>query len=153
MDDRGLTPVVSETLVIGLVLLYIGLLTAVLYGSVIPEYQTTTGAEISDRVLATATERVEQDVTESYRLDVRSSVELPSTINDRAYSLRAENRTLMLEHPHPEIGGQARPELPESVRAINGSWRSHAPLLIRVVGDETGYRITIEEGNDATEHE
>lgn len=152
MDDRGLTPVVSETLVIGLVLLYIGLLTAVLYGSVIPEYQTTTGVEIGDRVLATATDRVEQDATESYRLDVRSSVELPSTINDRAYSLRAENRTLVLEHPHPEIGGRARPALPESVRAINGSWRSHAPLLIRVVGDETGYRITIEEDNDATQH-
>ncbi len=152
MDDRGLTPVVSETLVIGLVLLYIGLLTVVLYGSVIPEYQTTTGAEIGDRVLATATDRVEQDATESYRLDVRSSVELPSTINDRAYSLRAENRTLVLEHPHPEIGGRARPALPESVRAINGNWRSHAPLLIRVVGDETGYRITIEEDNDATQH-
>lgn len=151
MDDRGLTPVVSEALVIGLVLLYIGLLTALLYGSVIPAYQTTSGAEVGDRVLTTVTERVEQDVTPSYRLDARSRIELPSTINDRAYSIRAINRTLVLEHPHPKIGGRTRPAQPESVSAIDGSWRSHTPLIIRTVGNETGYRITIEDGNDATE--
>lgn len=151
MDDRGLTPVVSEALVIGLVLLYIGLLTALLYGSVIPTYQTASGAEIGDRVLTTATERVEQEIHPSYRLDARSRVDLPSTINDRAYSIRATNRTLVLEHPHPEIGGRTRPALPGSVSAINGSWRSHTPLIIRIMGNETGYRITIEDGNDATE--
>lgn len=150
MDDRGLTPVVSETLLIGLVLLYIGLLTAVLYGSVIPAYQTTSGAAVGDRVLATATEHVQQGVTPTHRLDARISIDLPATINNRAYSLRTANRTLVLDHPHPEIGGRARLALPESVRAINGSWRSHAPLAIRVVGNETGYRIRID--NDATEH-
>lgn len=151
MDDRGLTPVVSETLVIGLVLLYIGLLTAVLYGSVIPEYQTATGTEIGDRVLVTATERIQQGVAPSHRLNARISIDLPSTINNRAYSLRAANRTLILEHPHPEIGGRSRLAVPDSVSAINGRWRSHTPLIIRVVGNETGYRITIDGDNDATE--
>lgn len=151
MDDRGLTPVVSEILLIGLVLLYIGLLTAVLYGSVIPGYQTTSGAQVGDRVLATATEHVQQGVSPAYRLEARISIDLPTTINNRAYSIRAANRTLVLEHPHPEIGGRSRLALPESVRAVNGSWRSHTPLVVRVMGNETGYQITIDDGNDATE--
>ncbi|UPM43581.1 DUF7266 family protein [Halocatena salina] len=150
MDDRGLTPVVSEALLIGLVLLYIGLVTAVLYGNVIPEYQTTSGAEMGDRILATATEHVQRGVFPSYRLDARISIDLPETINNRAYSIRTANRTLILEHPHPEIGGHARPAVSESIRSIDGSWRSHTPLSVRVVGNETGYRITIAEGNVTT---
>ncbi|RRJ29183.1 DUF7266 family protein [Halocatena pleomorpha] len=151
MDNRGLTPVVSEVLLIGLVLLYIGLVTAVLYGSAIPEYQATSGAEMGDRVLATATEHVQQSVFPSYRLDARSSIALPETINNQAYSLRTANRTLILEHPHPEIGGRARLAVPSSVHSIEGQWRSHTPLSVRAVGNETGYRITIAASSEAND--
>lgn len=149
MDNRGLTPVVSETLVIGLVLVYIGMVTAVLYGGVLPEYRTASGEELGDRVLATATERVQQGVTPAYRLNARIRVELPETINNNMYSIRATNRTLVLDHPHPRIGGQARLALAASVWDIEGHWRSHTPLVIRVVGNRTGYRIMISEGENA----
>lgn len=151
MDNRGVTPVVSETLVIGLVLVYIGLVTAVLYASVLPEYRAASGDELGDRVLTTATERVQQGVTPAaYRLNARISLELPETIHGRTYSIGVTNRTLVLDHPHPKIGGRARLSLPLSVREISGHWVSHTPLVVRIVGDRHGYRITIGEGHDGT---
>lgn len=144
MDNRGLTPIISKALEIGIVLLYIGVLTTVLYGSVIPEYRTATADEIDDRVIATAAERVQQTVPPPTRhLDARFTVELPATIRDRMYSIRASNRSLILHHPHPNIGGRVPLALPKTVSKIEGKWQSHGPLVIRIVSEESGYVIKI----------
>jgi hypothetical protein len=142
--NRGLTPVVSKTLAIGIVILYIGMLTAVLYGGVIPEYRTATGSEMGDRVLATAAERVQQSVPPAvWYVTARSRVELPPTIRGQAYSIRASNRSLVLEHPHPNIGGSVPLVLPSTVHRVEGEWHSHSSLVIRVVSSESGLIIEL----------
>lgn len=142
--NRGLTPVVGKTLAIGIVVIYIGLLTAVFYGGVIPEYRTATGEEIGDRVLATASERVQQAVPSSvWYIDARFRVELPPTIRGQTYSIRASNRSLVLEHPHPSIGGRVPLALPNTVSHIEGEWQSHESLVIRVSTD-SGIVIELE---------
>lgn len=150
MDNRGLTPVVGKALGVGIVLLYIGILTTVLYGSVIPEYRTATADEIGERALATAAERVQQSVPPPTRyLDARFSVELPATIRDRTYSLRVSNRSLILDHPHSTVGGRVPLALPGTVSNIEGTWHSHDPLIIRIEGGDSGYSITL----NSEEHE
>lgn len=150
MDNRGLTPVVGKALAIGIVLLYIGVLTTVLYGSVIPEYRTATADDLGDRVLTTAAERVQQSVPPPTRhMNARFSVELPATIRDRTYSLRISNRSLVLDHPHSTVGGRVPLALPRTVSKIEGTWHSHDPLIIRIEGGDSGYSITV---NNA-EHE
>lgn len=145
MDNRGLTPVVGKTLAIGIVVLYIGLLTAVFYGGVIPEYRAMAGNEIGDRVLATATERVQQAVPPPvWRVDARFRVELPPTIHGQTYSIRASNRSLILEHPHPDIGGRAPLALPNTVSRVEGEWQSHTSLIIHVVSTDSGFVIELE---------
>lgn len=144
MDNRGLTPVISKALSIGIVVLYIGILTTVLYGSVIPEYRMATANEVSDRTLATAAERVQQAVPPPTRhIDARFSLELPGTIRDQAYSLQAANRSLVLNHPHPNIGGRVPLVLPRTVIGIEGKWQSHETLIIRVEGTNSRYIIKL----------
>lgn len=143
--DRGLTPVVGKTLAVGIVVLYIGLLTAVFYGGVIPEYRTATGDEIGDRVLATASQRVQQAVPPPvWHVDARSHVELPPTIRGQTYSIRATNRSLVLEHPHPSIGGRTPLALPNTVSRVEGEWQSHESLVIHTVSTDTGAVIELE---------
>jgi hypothetical protein len=145
VDNRGLTPVVGKTLAIGIVVLYIGLLTAVFYGGVIPEYRTTTGDEVGGRVLATAAERVQQAVPSPvWHVDARFRVELPPTIRGRAYSIRASNRSLVLEHPHPSIGGRTPLALPDTVSRVEGEWQSHESLVIHAVSTDNGIVIELE---------
>jgi hypothetical protein len=142
--NRGLTPVVSKTLAIGIVILYIGMLTAVLYGGVIPESRTATGSEMGDRVLATAAERVQQSVPPRvWHVTARFRVELPPTIRGQAYSIRTSNRSLVLEHPHPSIGGSVPLLLPDTVRRVEGEWHSHSSLVIQVVSSDSGLIIEL----------
>lgn len=145
--DRGLTPVVGKTLAIGIVVLYIGMMTTVLYGGVIPGYRTATGDEIGDRVLATAAERIQQSVPpQTWHVNALFRVELPSTIRGRSYSIRvsSSNRSLVLEHPNPSIGGRVPLALPRTVSRIEGEWHSHESLVIRVNSSDSGLVVRLE---------
>lgn len=145
MDNRGVTPVVGKSLEITIVLLYIGLLTAVLFGNVVPSYSAATGEEIGDRVLTTATERIRHAVppkTEHVR--ARYGIELPVTIRGKGYSIRAtRNGTLVLDHPDPAIDGHARLSV-LGVSQFDGEWHSHEELTIHVQSGDDGILVTLE---------
>jgi len=129
--DRAVAPVAGKVLEIGLVVLFVGLLTTTLYGGVVPGYRTEAGDRVGERALAAAAERVGDAVpstARSARATVR--VDLPDTLRGSAYAVRVDGRTLVLDHPHPGIGARARLALPPRVVRVEGSWRSDRPAAV-----------------------
>ena len=116
MADRAVAPVVGKALEVGLVVLYVGLLTSALYGHAVPGYRSTAGDAMGDRALSTASHRVQQAVPpDARRVDTRMRVDLPKTIRGRRYEVRAVNRSLVLDHPHRAVGGRQRLALPAPI--------------------------------------
>lgn len=148
-EDRALAPVVSKALEAGIVVLYVGLLVAALYGNVVPGYRTAAGEEVGERALAAATERVQQAVPPAARgIDARYRVDLPRTIRGRGYRIRADGRALVLEHPHPAVGGEAELALPRRVTRVEGGWSSREPAVVRVVDAPGGLLVRLETGGE-----
>ncbi|WP_254273519.1 DUF7266 family protein [Haloarcula marina] len=146
MDNRGLSTVIEKTLALGVVLLYITLLTTTLYGGAVPAFRGAVGAELGERTLAEATARVEQAVPpvgESVTASVR--VDLPATIAGSGYEVRVAGSALVLDHPDEEIGGRARPILSGRVDRLSGSWDSGAETVVVVTEGADGLRVRLEE--------
>lgn len=143
--DRGTAPVVGKALEAGVLVLLVALLTTSMFGSVVPEYRTAAGAELADRTLAGAAERVERAVPgDAPRvLDRRVRVDLPGTIRGRGYAVRATGTALVLDHPTEGVGGRVGLALPDGVRAT-GSWRSSEGAVVRVWGDSGGIQVRLE---------
>ncbi|WP_134669410.1 DUF7266 family protein [Halorussus marinus] len=145
--DRGVSPVVGKALEASIVVLYVSLLGATLYGGLVPEYRTAAGAEVGDRVLSQSTQRVQQAVPPTARaVETRVRVALPATIRGRGYSIRAQNRTLVLDHPRDGVGGRARLALPAAVESVTGNWSSGEPAVVAVRGDADGLTVALESG-------
>jgi len=146
VDNRGLTTVVEKLLSLSVVVLYITLLTTVLYGGAVPEYRGAVGAELGDRVLSEATANVERAVPPSSRsAAVTRRVELPATIDGAAYRIRANGTHLRLVHPDEGIGGRARPVLPDRVGTVTGEWESGAETVVSVTGGRGNLTVRLEE--------
>lgn len=144
-DQRAMTPVVSKTLAIGIALLYVGTMTTLLFGSVVPGYQTATGEELADRTLAAATGEIEQSVTAADgRVDRTTTVDLPERIDESQYSLELTDDRLTLDHPDQHIGGETRLSLPPNLAIENGTWQSGNELRIRIIGSPDNRTLTIE---------
>ena len=108
--DRAVTPSVGKALEGGIVVLFVGLLTTMLLGGLVPDYRAATGAELGDRVLATASQEVERAVPPTARaVDARRSVDLPSSIAGEGYKIRTDGRWLVLDHPDPASARSAPP--------------------------------------------
>ncbi|GCF14333.1 hypothetical protein Harman_22680 [Haloarcula mannanilytica] len=145
MDNRALSTVVEKLLSMGLVLLYIGLVTTTLYGGTVPAYQSAVGAELGDRTLAEATARVEQAIPPDGRtVSTTVRVSLPATIDGTGYSIRADGDALVLDHPDPEIGGWSQLVLPDRVNALEGEWQSGSPTVVTVSGTRGRVTVTLE---------
>lgn len=147
MDNRGATPVVGKLLAAGLAVLYIASISGLLVGGIVPEYRTTTGEELGERVLATAADHVEQarpatDGTATARV----AVDLPATIRDTQYRLELRNRTLHLEHPDDGLDARTHLALPSSVTVTNGTWHSGDTLVVRVRGPAANRTLSLEDG-------
>lgn len=148
MDRRGATTVVAKLLTFGIVLLYVGGLTAILFGGAVPDYREAAGAELGDRILATATDRVEGAIPPDGRfVEATRTVDLPATIEGSGYTVAVDGRSLALEHPEDTIGGSARLALPERVASIDGSWQSGAETMVRVERESSGLAIRLVEGD------
>jgi hypothetical protein len=142
MDNRALSTVVEKLLSMGLVLLYIGLVTTTLYGGTVPAYQSAVGAELGERTLAEAAARIEQAVPPAARtVSATVRVSLPATIDGAGYSIRTDGDDLVLDHPDSEIGGRTRPMLPDRVDTFEGEWQSGGPTVVVVSG--TRGRVTV----------
>lgn len=144
-DDRAVSPVVGKTLELGIVVLFVGLLTTTLYGGIVPDYRTTAGAEVADRTLVTAAERIEASVPpNATAVHSERRIDLPSTIRGEQYELRPSNGTLALEHPRPEVSARIPLALPDTVVAVKGTWQSGGTLLVVVNETERGLVVELE---------
>ncbi|WP_132057079.1 DUF7266 family protein [Halorussus amylolyticus] len=150
---RGVSPVVGKALEASIVVLYISVLGATLYGGVVPDYRTAAGAEVGERVLSQSAQRVQQAVPGVARsaatrtgVEARTEVSLPETLRGRAYSIRADNRTLVLDHPRDDVGGRVRLALPQTVESVEGEWSSRDSALVVVRSAPEGLTVELESG-------
>lgn len=145
MADRAMTPVVSKTLTISIVVLYIAGTTTILLGGVVPEYRSNAGAELGDRVLATAGESIEQSVPEANgSVEANRTVDLPPRIRDKQYELELVGSRLRLRHPDERIGDTLSLSLPPGTNVDTATWRSGSDLEIRVSGPADNRTLTIQ---------
>lgn len=144
--DRGLAPVVGKSLELGLLVLYVALLTTTLYAGVVPDYRTAAADEVNDRTLARAGDAVERSVpppATAVEREVR--IDLPETIRGANYRIRAAtNATLVLDHPERELTERTRLSLPDRVVAVDGVWRSGGRTLVVVRGGQRELSIALE---------
>lgn len=146
-DDRGVTPSVGKTLELGIVVLFVGLLTTALLGNVVPGYRTAAGAEVGDRVLATAGQEIERAIPPTARdVTVQRTVELPSTVAGSAYALRIDGRSLVLDHPLDAVSDRLRLSLPARVDRIEGRSQSGTRTVVAVRGDSDGLIVELGDG-------
>jgi hypothetical protein len=141
------TPVVGKSLEAVIVVLYIAALTTTLYGGAVPEYQTTAAEEVGDRTLSKASHGVQQAVPTSGAVrEAEVRVSLPDRIRGEPYRIRTDGESLVLDHPHTDVGGRARLSLPDSVVTVSGIWRGDAATVVVVDRVEDGIAIRLEEG-------
>ena len=147
LDERGVAPAVGKTLEIGIVVLFVGALTASLLGGVVPDYRTATGAEVGERVLATTGQEVERAVPPTTRnVSVRRTVELPAQIAGSGYTIRVDGRSLVLDHPDPAIAGRLRLSLPSTVDRVEGRVDAGGQILVTISGDSSGLVVELTDG-------
>lgn len=149
--DRAVTPVTGKLFEIGIVVLFVAMLSATLYGGVLPEYRTATAVELGDRTLATASNGIETSVpvvdsgtdrTTVHRVAVETRIDLPATIRGQPYRIRTDGQSILLDHPHHAVGGRREPAMPAPVTTIDGEWRSGGTLL--VIARQTDDGVTLE---------
>lgn len=147
LDDRAVTPAVGKTLEIGIVVLFVGLLTTALLGNVVPDYRTAAGAEVGDRVLTSAGQEIERAIPPTAReVSARRTIDLPSTVAGSAYALWIDGRTLVLDHPMDAVSGRLRLSLPTRVDRIEGRSQSGARTVVAVRGDSDGLVVELRDG-------
>jgi hypothetical protein len=146
---RGVSPVVGKALEISVVVLYIGLLSTTLYGGVVPDFRSAAGDELADRTLAGATQEVEDAVPPgtATAVDVRRQVELPRTIRGEPYHVRVDGRTLVLDHPDPNVGVETTLAVPTAVVRVEGSWSSTAEAFVVVELTDAGLVVRLARGD------
>lgn len=146
--DRAVTPVVEKVITIGLVVLFVGGTTTALFGGAVPTYRDAVGDELGERILATATERVESAVPPN-GTDVtsRTRVDLPESIRGSPYGITAAGSDLLLEHASESVGERSRPALPTHVEDIEGEWRSGTALVVTVREGDDGLVVELAGGD------
>ena len=144
-DDRATSAVVGKALEAALVVLYVGVLASALFGGAVPEYRTAAGAEVGERVLAEASTRVQQAVpANATAVSARTRVDLPRTIRGRSYDIRADGRSLVLDHPDPAVARSTPLALPETVETVSGNWSSRERAVVVVEREGDGLVVRLE---------
>lgn len=147
-DDRATSTVVGKALEAALVVLFIGLLASTLYGSVVPNYRTAAATEIGERVLAKSAQRIQQAVpANASTVEAHQQVELPRTIERRAYRIRANGTVLTLDHPDRAVSQSVRLALPDTVVRVEGTWTSREPASLDVQSVPGGLLVRLESGD------
>lgn len=143
--ERATSTVVGKALETGLVVLFVGLLTAVLFGNVVPTHRAAAGQELAERTVAGAADRIEASVPPAaHDATVHRRVDLAGTIAGAAYRVRVDGRRLVLDHPDPEIRASTRLALPDRVATVRGSWASGGEPTVTVRGDDRGLVVVLQ---------
>lgn len=142
---RAISPVIGKTFELGIIVVFVSLLTVALYGGIVPEYRTSAGAEVGDRTLVAAAERIEGAIPPN-ATHVRSEtrIDIPRTIRGESYQLRVVSETLVLDHPNQRIAGRTPLALPNSVVSVSGAWASGDETLIVVRKTHRGVTVELE---------
>lgn len=148
-DERATSAVVGKALEAAIVVLYVGVLASALFGGVVPEYRTAAGAEVGERVLAEASQRIQQTVpANATEVEARVRVGLPRTIRGSPYEIRTDGRSLVLDHPDPAIARSTPLALPETVTTVEGNWTSReSSAVVAVERAENGLLVRLEAGS------
>ncbi|MFC7176294.1 DUF7266 family protein [Halosegnis marinus] len=144
MTDRGVTGAVGKALELALAVLFVALLSTALFGGAVPEYRAVAGGEVGERALALGAERVAQAVPPAGVAGATATrrVDLPRTVAGRPYRVTVENRTLVMAHPNPDIGGRARLVLPADA-TVTGAWESRGDPAVRVRATPDGPAVRL----------
>lgn len=142
MDDRAAAPVVGKALEIAVLVVFVGVVSAALFGSVVPTYRTAAGDEVADRALAAVAGQVDTAAVTTDSVDERRvTVSMPRTIRGAAYVIRVTNESgapaLVLDHPHAGVGGSITLSTPAEA-AVTGQLRSTAEPTVVVSRHEDG---------------
>ena len=144
MDNRGASIVVEKTLAIGLVTLFVSLVSVTVYGGVVPDARTTAGEQLRDRTLAKASERVQQAIPpNATHVDSRTRVTLPASIRGANYEIRADGRSLVFDHPRDALDARVRVAMPGYVVRVEGRWQSGGPTAVRVTSVDGGLLVRL----------
>lgn len=148
-DRRGLTPAIGKALEVAVVVVFVGVLSASLYGGFVPSYRAAVGDEVADRTVVAAAEQVENAIPPTAR-EVRAvhRVDLPTSIRGANYRVVAENRTLVLDHPDGSVGARARLALPDRVASVAGTWESGGDPVVLVEGGPDGLAVRLADGDE-----
>ncbi|QSG03395.1 DUF7266 family protein [Natranaeroarchaeum sulfidigenes] len=147
MADRAVSAVVGKALEASIVIIYIGLLTTTLYAGVLPEHRTAAATEVADRTVADVSGDLQTAVPSSTATNrTEQQVDLPATIRGETYWIRVQNDTLVLEHPHSDVGERAPIVLPRSVTSVEGEWRSDEQTVITAERSDDTIEIRLETG-------
>lgn len=143
-DCRGLTPAIGKALEVGVVVLFVGVLSASLYGGFVPSYRAAVGDEVADRTVVSAAERVEGAVPPAAQ-EVRtvSRVHLPTSIRGANYRIVVDGRGLVLDHPSADVAARTRLALPDRVATVTGTWESGADPVVLVENTPEGLRVRL----------
>lgn len=146
MDKRAASTVVSKGLEIAIVLLYVGIMSAALYGSVVPEARETADDAVAERALAAAVEDIRAAVPSGGDGTVRLTVDLPATIGGEPYTVVPQGRTLVLQHPHDAVDSRVALLLPDRVEAITGHWKSGEETVVEIEASDDGVDLRLVSG-------
>lgn len=145
MTDRAVSPIVGKAMEATIVVLYLGLVTSVLYGGVVPEYRATAGDEVAERTVAGAAVDLEDAIPPAtIQADVRVQVSLPATIAGDTYRVRATSDRLVLEHPDPDVAAEAALVLPGRVTVVDGTWESGSENEVHVTAEGNSLEVHLE---------
>lgn len=143
-DERAISPVIEKTVTAGLVVLYIGTMTTLLFGGIVPSYETASGNEVGERTLAAAAGEIEAAAPQrSTETSIRRTVNLPATIDGSGYSIVLSDSELRLEHPDEDIGATTKLAVDDDLTLQSGRWESGSPFVIEADGNGTGRYLTI----------
>jgi len=149
-DHRAVSAVVGKVLELGVMVLFVAGLTAALFGGVVPDYRAAAGDAVGDRTLAATAERVEASVPPGAVAARRVvAVDLPPTIRGASYRVRAVNGSLVLDHPHPAVGGRTRLAIPGNA-TVEGGWESGADAVVVATRTDGTVRLRLTERGAAT---
>lgn len=145
-DERGVSAVVAKTFAVGLAMLYVAGMTTLLLGSIVPGYETRAGQELSERVVATAGETIEQSVPQATgTVNATTAVELPPTIEGEEYRIHLTAETLWLDHPSPAINETVQLAVPPGTTVEPATWQSRSEFEIRVTGPHDSRTLQLEQ--------
>lgn len=146
MDNRAVSPVVEKTLAAGIVVLYVGAMTTLFVGGVVPDYRAATGQEVAERTHAAVLAEIDSSIPETgASAAVRTRVEVPATIRASGYDIVLESGDLVLDHPDDSIGVRTSVWTPAGTTIADGRVDSGATLVIVVEGDHGNRTVSIGE--------